>query len=694
MNKIFATMMLLLLNLNIYAADLTKNEATHLVLSHLSIDSTSCEMYVFDEIKKAGSTIKLLTSQLTIPSYDSWVYFVDDKPFANWGHSCRYVFVNTKTGQLEVQSKNMPPLSENLTPIISQKKSSLGIANISNINKLITKAKTETTSDFQGKHNYAVILSGGANSYNNHVRYWNDCATIYSILVNKYSYLKDHIFVLMSDGTSPNKDRRLLNGTYDSSPLDLDGDGNDDIQYAATKDNLKTVFNHLSSILTEDDNLFIFTIDHGDLIDVSKKSSSIILWNGEYISDNEFATEVNKVKAGCVNIVMGQCYSGGFIDDLSGKNRLIATACDYNEPSYSTSNYEYDEFVYHWSAAVLGKYPNGKTADADYNSDGAISIQEAFHYAASRDKQKEHPQKDFTPTSLATNTTMAASSCDLSIIGPDYVYDIANYSMAHLHDNYTVRWSISGYNSLPFPTLSEDTISHTCTITNKIFYPYTMVLTANVYNNGKLYRTLTKNVESLRSYSSYKATYQQESCPYYNVIHPAIPETTASENTAYFVHQGCQVNLKSDIFKYCSISSYDGIEPEYIFQNSKSIYFVLPLGSGGRPFNLYIKTKDGKKTYHYLFFSASNNANLKTASKLSLNSNSKTLNISIESEAESSIGDDWQIEIYSTTSGDLKTKAQTSDNTTQINTSNWKSGVYVVRASSKSEVLSDKVFIK
>lgn len=33
MNKIFATMMLLLLNLNIYAADLTKNEATHLVLS-------------------------------------------------------------------------------------------------------------------------------------------------------------------------------------------------------------------------------------------------------------------------------------------------------------------------------------------------------------------------------------------------------------------------------------------------------------------------------------------------------------------------------------------------------------------------------------------------------------------------------------------------------------------------------------
>ena len=96
---------------------------------------------------------------------------------------------------------------------------------------------------------------------------------------------------------------------------------------------------------------------------------------------------------------MGQCFSGGFIDDLSGKNRLIATACDYNEPSNSTSNYEYDEFVYHWSAAVLGKYPNGKTADADYNSDGVISIQEAFHYAASKDKQNEHPQKDFTPTS-------------------------------------------------------------------------------------------------------------------------------------------------------------------------------------------------------------------------------------------------------------------------------------------------------
>lgn len=689
---------MLLLNLNIYGANLTKKEATRLVLTHISIDSTFCEMYVVDEIKKADSSIKLLSSQLTTPSYDSWVFFIDDNPLANWGHSCRYVFVNTETGKIEVKTSNMPPFSENLIPIIAKKKNSSGIVDISKINTKIRKAKKNVSSDFQGQHNYAVILSGGGNSYNNHVRYWNDCATIYSILVNKYSYRKDHIFVLMSDGTSQGKDRHLLDGSYDSSPLDLDGDGSPDIQYAATKNNIRTVFDSLSSTLTEDDNLFIYTIDHGNSIDASQKSSGLILWNGDYITDKEFASEVNKLHAGYINIVMGQCFSGGFIDDFSGNNRLIATACDYNEVSYSTNDGKYDEFVYHWSAAVLGCYPTGNKANADYNGDGMISMDEAFQYAAAKDTQNEHPQKDFNPISLASSSTLEASPCELFIKGPDFVYDLANYSIGHLHDGYTVRWSISGYNRLPYPVLVEDTIAYTCSIDNRALYPYNIILTANVFNNkGELYRSLTKNVETLGNYANYKATYKQESCSYYGVTHPQIKETTASEDVAYFVHQGCQVNLSSYIFKYCSISSYNGIKPEYIYQDTEGdghVYFALPLGSGGKPFNLYVTTKDGKKTYHYLFFTVSNNGNVAKTSKLSLKSGSETLNINVENTAESSIGKDWQIEVYSTTSGELKTKIKATNNATQINTSNWDKGLYVVRATSESEVLSGKVFVK
>ncbi|GHU68772.1 hypothetical protein FACS189413_06430 [Bacteroidia bacterium] len=113
------------------------------------------------------------------------------------------------------------------------------------------------------EHQYAVIINGGYDRYNNHERYWNDCAAIYSALIKEYGYDKSHIYVLMSDGTNSATDRHRINGTYDSSPLDLDGGGVADIQYAATKANITIVFNTLSNIMTSSDNLFIYTMDHG-----------------------------------------------------------------------------------------------------------------------------------------------------------------------------------------------------------------------------------------------------------------------------------------------------------------------------------------------------------------------------------------------------------------------------------------------
>ena len=75
------------------------------------------------------------------------------------------------------------------------------------------------------------------------------CSAIYSTLINVYGYPKDHIYVLISDGTNPEHDRHHYDGHYDSSPLDLDGDGSNDIQYAATCANITQVFNTLRNRL-------------------------------------------------------------------------------------------------------------------------------------------------------------------------------------------------------------------------------------------------------------------------------------------------------------------------------------------------------------------------------------------------------------------------------------------------------------
>jgi hypothetical protein len=38
-----------------------------------------------------------------------WFFFIDDRPYASWPHPCRYVWVETQTGNYEVVNGEWPP---------------------------------------------------------------------------------------------------------------------------------------------------------------------------------------------------------------------------------------------------------------------------------------------------------------------------------------------------------------------------------------------------------------------------------------------------------------------------------------------------------------------------------------------------------------------------------------------------------
>ena len=65
----------------------------------------------------------------------------------------------------------------------------------------------------------------------------------------------------MADGTDSGVDNPE---GYSSNP-DLNDDGIADIDYVATSTNLTNLFDSLSMQLTDDDYLFIYTIDHGGI---------------------------------------------------------------------------------------------------------------------------------------------------------------------------------------------------------------------------------------------------------------------------------------------------------------------------------------------------------------------------------------------------------------------------------------------
>ena len=380
MKKVVFIITLSLLSWGTVFSQVSQQEAFERIQEFLGEKCAESEIAVFSEVMHPGEAIAVLGSEPLLAKSESWLFFIDEQPYANWGHSCVYAFVDCRTERVDTVHHVMPPAEAGRLEMMKR------VVPLREVDPDLLFNIPYNPQAEVAPNNYAVIISGGANMHYNYERYWNDCSAIYKVLRNKYHYSRNKIYVLMSDGTDPGLDMRKLDGSYASSPLDLDGDGIDDIQYSATKANIAQVFNTLQQRVTSNDNVFIFTTDHGG------SGSTLNLW-GETMTTVEFAAEVNKVSvAKSINVCMEQCYSGGYTTALAGNNRVIATACAANESSWAMNGGVYDEFSYHWTAAVAGQTPNGTPVNADYNNDGYVSMDEAFEYARTHDTRPETPQ--------------------------------------------------------------------------------------------------------------------------------------------------------------------------------------------------------------------------------------------------------------------------------------------------------------
>ena len=361
----------------------------------------------------------------TIQGVAYWLVFVDEEPMKGWEHDCvTYHIPMTIEGSNPIYyfrrtSLRRPPQGISLSPFQHYNR----YGNHSSDKPYVTSNPLINGNYSDAAiHTYAVIISGGISPISNHERYWNDCSYIYQTLVNRYGIPKSHIKVLMSDGLDPSSDMRLADGSgFVSSPSDLDFDNLPDINYSATKSNITQCFEDLNDSIDNNDHLFVFVIDHGTVL--ASGESAICLWNNDNLSSSELSSILNDCNAGYINIVMGQCHSGGFVSTLSQPGRVIATACAANQLSWGCYDIPYDEFVHWWTEALNEENPyTAGLSDKVYNN-GPMTMRYAFAYAKTKDRYNETPQYDSSPLSVGEDLSFDSMPDKVSLYIKDFSDD-------------------------------------------------------------------------------------------------------------------------------------------------------------------------------------------------------------------------------------------------------------------------------
>lgn len=149
---------------------------------------------------------------------------------------------------------------------------------------------------------YAVIICGGyGDDLQNCFERTSDLAydTFKSL-----GYDDDHIYYLSRDTDNYRVDERV-----------------------SRKSIKNTLTNWLGERLNEESKCFIYFCDHGDIW-------GNFIVNNLWVSDSEIADWIRDLKYKTLTIVMECCFSGQFIDDLSGSNRIIITSTNKQLSAY------------------------------------------------------------------------------------------------------------------------------------------------------------------------------------------------------------------------------------------------------------------------------------------------------------------------------------------------------------------------
>jgi hypothetical protein len=291
---------------------------------------------MYPEIYTDDVCITRVGDSIVNPFSFSRLFFVDEKPAYNWGHSCSYIFIDTTNGNYQRIEDNFLPFGykDNMEEI--------SISHSETIMQIIPPVTPVVYNNDTDPLKYALMFSGDST-----ILRWNDLSHMYSAL-KRNGFSDDNIFVFKPSYT----DTTYWQGDLDKDqihPNDFDGD--------CTYENIENTLENLKETLNENDIFYFYCSTHGDTTDEAG-NSSLILQNGENVlNDDELAAMVQDFNCSEMIFVIDACFSGGFVEELESNHRTIQTCTNGEMMMILNKKLGYNYLTYAYATALKGYHP-------------------------------------------------------------------------------------------------------------------------------------------------------------------------------------------------------------------------------------------------------------------------------------------------------------------------------------------------
>lgn len=204
----------------------TRQQAIDLVLNDILIDDIE-NVDAYCAFNSNTGDVEMIDNVIVSNPYsESWIFFVNDNPFASWYHQSRYIFVNTVDGAYIITNGEIYPKSWKTDY------EEISLTDRPDSVPMDGTAYVPDPQKVESNYNYALIVVA-MDDYRN----WYNASLVYNVLIQNYNYQEDNIIVLYN-----------WNGESDL-PMgeDLDGDdADDDIDGPATWETIQQVITELS----------------------------------------------------------------------------------------------------------------------------------------------------------------------------------------------------------------------------------------------------------------------------------------------------------------------------------------------------------------------------------------------------------------------------------------------------------------